>query len=196
MGAHGRPSGKSALYSGGRGRGTIPASVLELAELVEGPKERSFQALLVAGELSKGVPFFGVGVDCVSEEDLVPVPLVSSAPKRLARFRMRDFTLLRRTIEIAARASAVIIGLRHLSKYRGSCMIGARDLQVARSERYSAPLVDRSFGTRGTRSSRVCDNGEANRRMSWGRASFTPGQPLAGDANSISSASEALAKSG
>ena len=35
-----------------RGRGTIPASVLELAELVEVPKERAFQAPFVAGDLA------------------------------------------------------------------------------------------------------------------------------------------------
>jgi hypothetical protein len=34
-----------------RGRGTIPASVLELAELFEGPKERPFQTPFVASEL-------------------------------------------------------------------------------------------------------------------------------------------------
>jgi hypothetical protein len=46
---------------------------------------------LVAGELGEGVPLFGVGIDRASEEDLVPVPLISSAPKRLTRFRMRSF---------------------------------------------------------------------------------------------------------
>jgi hypothetical protein len=35
-----------------RRRGTIPAAVLELAELVEGPKKRPFQARFVAGELA------------------------------------------------------------------------------------------------------------------------------------------------
>jgi hypothetical protein len=74
-----------------RGGGTIPASVLQLAELVEVPKERPFQTPLVAGKLGEGVPFSGVGVDRASEEDLVPVPFISSAPKRLARFRMRRF---------------------------------------------------------------------------------------------------------
>jgi len=32
-----------------------------------------------------------VDIDCSSEEDLVPVPLVSSAVKGIARFRMRGF---------------------------------------------------------------------------------------------------------
>jgi len=35
-----------------RGRGTVPASILALAELVEIPKERPFQARFVAGEVA------------------------------------------------------------------------------------------------------------------------------------------------
>jgi hypothetical protein len=34
------------------GRGTVPASILALAELVEIPKERSFQAPFIARELA------------------------------------------------------------------------------------------------------------------------------------------------
>ena len=73
------------------GRGTIPASVLLPAKLVKVPKERPFQAPLVAGEFGEGVPFFGVGVDRASEEDLVPVPLVFSPRQRFRRFRMGSF---------------------------------------------------------------------------------------------------------
>ena len=73
------------------GCGTTPASVLYLAELVESPIERPFQAPLIARELGEGVSFLGVGVDRASEEDLVSVLLIFSAPKRLARFRMRSF---------------------------------------------------------------------------------------------------------
>ena len=57
-----------------RGRGTIPAIVLYLAKLVEGPKERPLKARLVAGELAEGVALLGVGVERAAEEDLVPVP--------------------------------------------------------------------------------------------------------------------------
>jgi hypothetical protein len=74
-----------------RGRGTVPASILALAELVERPKERPFQASFVTRELAQGVALFGVGVNRASEEDLVPVPLVFSPCKRLGRFRMRGF---------------------------------------------------------------------------------------------------------
>ena len=35
-----------------RGRGTVPAPILALAELVEIPKKRPFQAPFVAGELA------------------------------------------------------------------------------------------------------------------------------------------------
>ena len=66
----------------------MPASVLSLAELVEGPIERPFHTPLVAGKLPEGIPFFGVGVDRASQEDLVAVPLVTSLLKRLPRFRM------------------------------------------------------------------------------------------------------------
>ena len=69
-------------------RGTRPMSVLQLTQFIEGPKERPFQASLVTGELGEGVPLFGVGVDRASEEDLVSVPLVASARKGFARFRM------------------------------------------------------------------------------------------------------------
>ena len=69
-------------------RGTLQTSVLQLTQFVEGPKERPFQASLVTGELGEGVPLFGVGVDRASEEDLVSVPLVASARKGFARFRM------------------------------------------------------------------------------------------------------------
>ena len=62
-----------------------------LAKLVKVPKERAFQAPLVAGKLPKGVAFFGVGVDRASDEYLVAVPLVFSQLKRLPRLRMRGF---------------------------------------------------------------------------------------------------------
>jgi hypothetical protein len=69
----------------------MPASVLSLAELVEGPIERPFHTPLVAGKLPEGIPFFGVGVDRASEEYLVAISLVTSLLEPLPRFRMRGF---------------------------------------------------------------------------------------------------------
>jgi hypothetical protein len=62
-----------------------------LAKLVEGPKERPFQAPFVAGELGKGAPFFGVAVERASDQYLITVSLVFSLLERLRRFRMPGF---------------------------------------------------------------------------------------------------------
>jgi hypothetical protein len=77
-----------------RGWGMIPAFVLYLTKLVEGPKERPLKARLVAGELAEGVALVGVGVECASEEDLVTVPLVFRLSKRLLRFRVRGLSVI------------------------------------------------------------------------------------------------------
>jgi hypothetical protein len=57
-----------------------------LAKLVELPKERPFHTALVARELTESVPLFRVGIERASKKDLVPVPLVRSAPEHFAPF--------------------------------------------------------------------------------------------------------------
>ena len=69
-----------------RGRGTAPASVLEMAKLLE------FQTPFVAGELASGATLFGVGVNDASEEDRVSGParlLPARVPASLPHARLR-----------------------------------------------------------------------------------------------------------